>query len=865
VGLVEHGDTSISTSVDRLLDVLKQNPEMTFPKAASTLGVSEEVIESWVQFLEETGDVEIIYKFTTPYISLSKKRELKMQATEDVAMSKSTSIEDIMSLIDSQIEHAEKMLKGKKTQEATDHLIAVSKRIRLLIDGLREKNIPLEEVEIFSKELKLVDMALKQAEEEYKKKKQKQAQKILEDTIRKMKEGHSKTKEITKKYFEPQKAVEVPKEEEPERMMERQKFSHDELTNKIKEAMQKGDLEEANRLYAELNRLYQEELPKRFEMERENLKKSLFHISKDLTFARDSEQNSRYIKARTQILEGFNNLAKIIRDGRVADAIYSLRYIQSLFSNLPEGYEEEKKEMQARLATATKQIAELRTDTISRITKNYGEASSQLHNEFQDAVVSKDLQRAQQSYNNLKMAFQRFPSELVPEKTDAHIALLSDFQKLSGLFKDVFVEQNNARIERIGRQISILNNQIEQKSVEEAQKSYNRIQILIQEISDYYFEEKVKLQNDLIESYKNLSDIASVYYKEEFNRLSTQINARIAEGERYIASQSYELAEQTYVKALDLYTALKPGFMDKKKAIRDSLFEFYRKIMFMRDMSIIEKNSKAVYDAYSQIISLIIDAHHNIALNDVHSLPIITTQIDQAITRIPDEVWQKNPSVRKEIEKIRQETMLYKLLKQYDEKKTASADTTEIEKEIKIAIIAVAKDSPEDTNLIDFAKSILQSQQPSAPQPIHDTQAPQQIPRTVPTPVQRREQAEPVPINKPAAAPQSTSVLSSQSPQPQASMIHKEGVQGDENDGKTAEEAEDDKSSKEFEKSVSAALMLSALDDPMKDDLPDLREEIEKRNKKQKEEAAAKDNSKHAHKSKISSNIFRLKKMINPK
>ena len=277
--------------------------------------------------------------------------------------------------------------------------------------------------------------------------------------------------------------------------------------------------------------------------------------------------------------------------------------------------------------------------------------------------------------------------------------------------------------------------------------------------------------------------------------------------------------------------------MDKKKALRDSLFEFYRKIMFMKDMSIIEKNSRTVYEAYSQIISLIIDAHHNIAMNDVHSLPNITTQIDQAMTRIPNEVWQKNPSVIKEIEKLKQETKLYKLLKQYDEKKESSTDTQDLQNEIKTLIVGVSRDSPEDTNLIDYAKSILQNKSVAS-----NSQTDRKT--TINDAVVRSS-----PVREKTIQHVSQTVKSQTEDEPQHI---------------SEEEKEEEQKSKEFEKTVSAAFMLSALDENSKDDLPDLSEEIEKRNKNQKEQAE-KTNTKEHHKNKISSNIFRLKEMLKHK
>ncbi|MFT4309103.1 MAG: hypothetical protein ACMXYL_01300 [Candidatus Woesearchaeota archaeon] len=842
MGIQPNSNASVSTSVDRLLEALKDNPEMTFPNAAKELGVSEKVLESWVQFLEETGDVVINYKFTTPYISLSKKRQSRMQSNENEELLK-RSMEDLIAHIDSEMDKASKMIKSKKAKEASSFMSSLASKAVLFIDALKDKNVPLQEVDVFRRELQKVDAALKEAEEMASKKNNRNALKNLNIAYQSLLQTQSNAKSTLSRYREKEAVKEQPKDmpakEEAAVRQQKALYSHDELTKKIKEHLKKGEIEEANKLYAELDRLYKEELPKRFEEERENLKKSLFHISKDLTFARDSEQNSRYIKARGQIMDGFSSLAKIITDGRVADAIYTLRYIQGLFSNLPEGYEEEKKEMQARLAQATKQIADLRSETIKRVISNYDSASQELHKEFYAGLEQRDLKRSQRAYNSLKMAFQRFPSELVPEKTEAHLQLLSDFQDLSKLFKEVFVEQNKSRITNTRKEIESLNVQIAEKAVESAQKTYNRIQIMLQEISDYYFADKAALQNELIDSYKNLSDISSVHYKDEFMRVSTQLMALISEGERYVDRKEYELAEQSYVKALDLYNTLKPGFMDKRKEIRSMLFEFYRKIIYMKDMGLIERNSKTVQEAYSQIISLIIDAHHNIALNDIQSLPGIVSRIDSISPKIPLEIWQKSPSVEREIRKLKEEEQLFKLLKEYEVSTRGGNANEQIKDRIKESIISVARNSPEDTNLIDYAKSILMSSTTA----VSDS--------TVVNKQSSVERQLPPSIGSDQYEKETVDIKEGKGP------LKEYGKTRDKN---SKEDKEDNDNDSEFEKTVSAALMLSAMEDPMKDeDLPDLRESIETR------KTTDNNNHKDKHKTKVKTSIMKLKEMLGSK
>ena len=71
----------IETGVDKLVSLIKKRGKIPFSAAARELGVSEEVIKEWVDFLEEESIVGVEYKLTTPYI-VEKKVTKKIDRSE---------------------------------------------------------------------------------------------------------------------------------------------------------------------------------------------------------------------------------------------------------------------------------------------------------------------------------------------------------------------------------------------------------------------------------------------------------------------------------------------------------------------------------------------------------------------------------------------------------------------------------------------------------------------------------------------------------------------------------------------------------------------------------------------------------------
>lgn len=62
---------SVKTGVDGLLDLLKQKQKVSLAEAAKTLGIDENTIKLWVDFLVEEKVVGVEYKFTKPYVYLN--------------------------------------------------------------------------------------------------------------------------------------------------------------------------------------------------------------------------------------------------------------------------------------------------------------------------------------------------------------------------------------------------------------------------------------------------------------------------------------------------------------------------------------------------------------------------------------------------------------------------------------------------------------------------------------------------------------------------------------------------------------------------------------------------------------------------
>src|SRR3989338_587238 len=97
-------DSIIETGVDKLIELIKSKKRISFQDASTELGINQNLLEEWADFLEEEGIITVEYKLTTPYLVVKElKREEVTQKTEDFLRKKETFVskaESMLSIIE---------------------------------------------------------------------------------------------------------------------------------------------------------------------------------------------------------------------------------------------------------------------------------------------------------------------------------------------------------------------------------------------------------------------------------------------------------------------------------------------------------------------------------------------------------------------------------------------------------------------------------------------------------------------------------------------------------------------------------------------------------------------------------------------
>ena len=694
--------SNISTGVDSLLDLLKEKKSLSLEEAAKILKVDESIVESWAKFLEESGDVSINYNLLTPFISLNEK---KIEKKPSFLKKKLSNISYGFEVL---YDKALNFLKLKDFNSLNDSLKILSREFNDSFKKI-ESNLSEEEKKEFEKDLNTFNSKINLAWNYYKKNNSLKSKIEYENALQqfyllseKLKDYLNELSKLKKNYasdFETLDSSNV-------------FSSYESLVNQAKKLLEQGEVEKAKEVYDKLKRLYHEDLPKQFELQRESLKKNLFSLSKDLTFALDYEQKSRFEKGKKEIEDLLKKVSESLKNNDFDTVSKFMNYIISIFKKLPSGFEEEKKKLQEKIVSLNLKITNYKKKILDSVLKEELEEIESLRREFNKKIEEKNLLEAKKLYSLLKKRYLLLPSEILPEKVNVHLKLLDDFKKLSKLQKDLFLEDNNGKIKKCKSLIKKIEEYLYKNDIDSAENYYSILQDKIQEISDYFFENKALLQNESLKLYKSILDKSKDYYKELFERDYNTVLSLIEQGKSYVDKNNFELAEEAYVKALKLYSNLKPVFVDKKKELKNKLFELYKKIVLTKDLNIIEEKSLSVHEKYNELLNLIIDAHNKISSNHLDLFPSIVDKILLLKDSIPKNVFEKNKSILDEVKKLEEEKKIYVFSKKIDDMifNNNMFDDKTLEKYVSSLLKyknLLLKNNPEDYNLISYLDEVI--------------------------------------------------------------------------------------------------------------------------------------------------------------
>ena len=77
-------EETITTDVDKLINVLKEEGKLELSQLAKRIKVSEDIVQQWVDFLVEEKIVSVDYNFTKPIVSIVENKNEMGEDQKDI-------------------------------------------------------------------------------------------------------------------------------------------------------------------------------------------------------------------------------------------------------------------------------------------------------------------------------------------------------------------------------------------------------------------------------------------------------------------------------------------------------------------------------------------------------------------------------------------------------------------------------------------------------------------------------------------------------------------------------------------------------------------------------------------------------------
>lgn len=651
----------ISTRVDELIKLIVARPQISSADAAKQLNVDQEMVESWARFLEKAGDIRIAYRGLTPtFIAVKQQPAGQAEPTEphrEKSKKTQTTIGELHRAIQEQVSAITQAISHKTYEGIKPSIEAVRGQLERIRKRIEAASVEAKDKKAISAALDKVSSRIDSIEQGASKQ---SFFKLKSDARHLSREVKSLGKQLPESPVAPPAPPETsePTSKKAKSASEPGPAAQDasddagiegridELERQVREAVESGDVDRAETLYAELQRLYDRTLPQRYEQIRSHLKNQIYTIRKDIAFASDESTRRAFERQHAQLVELIERYERAMGE-QDWNALEDLeRGIVETYNALPIGFEDEKKRLEERFGALIVEAAKQRRSGLTERIDKLHQTMSQTEQAMNDAIGKGDFTSAQQAYRQLRSLIDEVPSQLVIERIDMQTELLSQFERLTSAFKERFIATNESRIERCTHLIESIKTAMHEGRLDDAGTDYEHALSELELVDHNYFEQRSRLQYDLMRAHKDLLDLKAHNAESRFEQLAGSFQQILTDGRNYIVHGETELAESIYLKLLDLYRRLPSGHEERKKALKDQIFDYYKSLMTM------DTTGEVPDEDIDRILERLVAIHHALNTGDPSGLGADLTRVEQLVDALPDSFRKRNPALDRELTRL---------------------------------------------------------------------------------------------------------------------------------------------------------------------------------------------------------------------
>jgi|GEM_PF-4094604 len=350
------------------------------------------------------------------------------------------------------------------------------------------------------------------------------------------------------------------------------------LIKDVRSSLEKNSIPQAEKLYASLEESFKA-FPTSFLERRLEIEKRILDLREEFIQKRRSFLSSELKQKGDEILVLLAKIQAAISSRDVKAAMEDYGKVKVAYSSLPQGFLNEKIELQEKIFEVYKKLIEINREVSQGDFLAKTEKIGAYIQKIEQLLSTQELSPVEDFLNKAYELFNQLPMGFLSEKTNIQDRLLRLSGRCADLKEKSAIFQFNDRSERIKKLFKTIEHYISNKEFDMAKEVYSEITNVYNQLPPGFFREKTELKTKILTSYKKLMLSSDETFLKDVNqatkdkyenllRLLIQIHSHIDAGE-------FDLIEPNYQHVISLYNELPLGFLTKKIHIRGEITRVY--------------------------------------------------------------------------------------------------------------------------------------------------------------------------------------------------------------------------------------------------------------------------------------------------
>ena len=190
-------------------------------------------------------------------------------------------------------------------------------------------------------------------------------------------------------------------------------------------------------------------------------------------------------------------------------------------------------------------------------------------------LKKKDFEKANEIYTKIKAKYDGLPTEFLEKKNELNTDLIRLSKDLGLNLSKASRNEMEKKSNNIQKLLNILNQKIKKKEILNAIKVYGQIKSAYDGLPDGFLEQKLILQNKIIDLYEVLITIREEQDMGDISVKRSEIINLVEEMNQAINEKNIPLAMKLYKKIRVIYNSLPAGFLQEKAELQSKILGMY--------------------------------------------------------------------------------------------------------------------------------------------------------------------------------------------------------------------------------------------------------------------------------------------------